>query len=233
MKYTLLYRTTSLVAFGIVAATVLAVQAQAQTPCPTQYGGTSYGSAPCPQNLVVNKLVRNPITGSFVENLLEGDAAYSPRSEVIYELKITNSGNTDFDRVQVQDTVEAELRNPRLVDVTQVEVIETPDQQTLRFVIRSLKAGETRSVMVKAEVVDGVTVPEGKSRKCEVTNTVRVETSGQQPDDDTADLCIVPPGTEEILGAKSLPQAGLSDVAPMLPFAGLALTGIALFIKRK
>ncbi len=234
MKMTQLIRKTYLVIVGILAAGVLSGTAYAdEVLCPTQYGSTQYGTTPCPQNLVVNKLVRNPITGSYVENLLEGDAAYSPRSEVVYEVRVTNSSNTDFDRVQVQDTVEAELKNPRVVDVSQVETIETPDQQTLRFVVRNVKAGETRTVLVKAEVVSDVRVESGKSRKCEITNKVKVEASGQQPDEDTADLCVVPPTSPEVLGAVTLPKAGLEDITPMLPFAGLAFTGIALFIKKK
>lgn len=234
MKMTQLIRKTYLVIVGILAAGVLSGTASAdEVLCPTVYGATQYGTTTCPQNLVVNKLVRNPITGSYVENLLDGDAAYSPRSEVIYEVRITNSSNTDFDRVQVEDTVEAELRNPRVVDVSQVETIETPDQQTLRFVVRNVKAGETRTVLVKAEVVSDVKVEAGKSRKCEITNKVKVETSNQQPDEDTADLCVVTPGAEEVLGAVTLPKAGLADLGPMLPFMGMTITGIALFIKKK
>lgn len=234
MKINQLIRKIPFILVGILAMGVLSTAASAdEVLCPTQYGSTQYGTTPCPQNLVVNKLVRNPITGSFVENLLDGDAAYSPRSEVIYEVRITNSSNTDFDRVQVQDNVESELRNPRVVDTSQVETIETPDQQTLRFVVRNVKAGETRTVLVKAEVVSDVKVEAGKSRKCEITNKVKVEASNQQPDEDSADLCVVTPGTQEVLGAVTLPKAGLADLGPMLPFMGLTITGIALFMKRK
>lgn len=219
---------------GLLLVTVMSGKAQADeaVQCPTQYGA-QYGQAPCPANLQVNKLVRNPITGVFVENLLRGDAAYSPRSEIIYELRITNSSNTDFDSVQVTDTVEPELTNPRVVDPSLVETIETPDKQTLRFVIRHLKASETRSILIKAEVVSGVSVAQGDDRKCEITNFVKVETSGQQPDEDTADLCVILPGAGEVLGAKAIPEAGVSDVLPLVPFMGMGISGIALFLKRK
>ncbi|MEK7165517.1 MAG: hypothetical protein AAB874_01770 [Patescibacteria group bacterium] len=218
---------------GLALVMFAVTHVSAETICnTTQYGGTQYGGTSCPQNLVVNKLVRNPITGVYVENLLSGDAAYSPRSEVVYELRITNSGSSDFDRVQVEDRVESELVNPKPVEPGIVETIEYPNKQTVRFVIRNLKSGETRSVLVKAEVVSDVATGD-QNRKCEVTNTVRVEAANQQPDEDSADLCIVTPQTPQVLGAKGLPEAGISDYLPLVPFMGMGLTGIMLILKKK
>lgn len=215
---------------GLLLVTVMSgkIMADEAIQCPTQYGGAQYGTTPCPQNLAVNKLVRNPITGFFVENLLRGDATYSPGSEVVYELKIFNSSNQSFDTVTITDTVEPELKDPRLVDPSQAVNVSNPDNRTLKFDVKDLKAGETRTIKVKATVVDTVTPPTGDDKKCEVTNKVRVETAGQQPDEDTADLCI----QVSVLGKVSLPEAGIADYLPLLPFAGMSITGIALFLKR-
>lgn len=214
---------------GLVLVMLFAGKASADVQCPAQYGSAQYGTVSCPANLQINKLVRNPITGFFVENLLRGDATYSPKSEVVYELKIFNSSNQSFDTVTVTDTVEAELKDPRLVDPNQAVNVSNPDNRTLKFDIKNLAAGETRTILVKATVVDTVTPPAGDDKKCEVTNKVRVEAEGQQPDEDSADLCI----QVQVLGKVSLPEAGIADYLPLLPFAGMSITGIALFMKRK
>ncbi len=74
--------------------------------CTTQYGNGQYGEEVCvPTEIAVDKQVRNPVTGVFVENLLAGDASYSPGSEVVYKLVIKNNDTVDFSEVFVKDTL--------------------------------------------------------------------------------------------------------------------------------
>ena len=199
-------------------------------PCPTQYGSGQYGGAPCPQNLTVNKQVRNPITGTYVENLLAGDATYSLKSEVVYSLKITNTSSASMSSVLVTDTLPAELKDAKVVDATRVtEEKYDASNRKLTFKLSGLGAGETRDILVKATVIDSVSVESGKDKKCEVKNYVKVETTGVNPDEDTAELCI----QTQVLGKTTLPSAGVEDVLPLVPFMGMGLTGIGLFLKRK
>lgn len=217
--------------FGLVVVFASVAKADnGQTPCPTQYGSGQYGNTPCPQNVSVNKQIRNPITGAYVENLLSGDATYSPRSEVVYSLKISNSSNATMSSVLVTDTLPQELKDGKVVDPNQVvEENYNGSSRVLTFKINDLKAGETRDIVIKATVVDSIQAPEGKDKKCEVKNHVKVEAAGQTGDEDTAELCI----QTQVLGKSTLPKAGVEDVLPMLPFMGMGISGVMLLLKKK
>lgn len=214
-----------------MAALPIVSRAEAET-CTTQYGNGQYGTTTCvPTDLSVDKQVRNPITGVFVENLLSGDATYSPNSEVTYLLRIHNSSNQDFATVQVTDTVPDTMINPKVDEPDQDKVrdVKNPDNRTLVFVLKdTLKAGETREVKVKAMVRDVSVFPKDKSLVCDITNKSQV-TAEDRSDEDTASLCV----TKDVLGVTTLPQAGPEDYLPLLPFVGMGITGMALIFKRR
>lgn len=216
---------------GFMAALPIVSVAQAET-CTTQYGNGQYGTTTCvPTDLSVDKQVRNPITGVFVENLLSGDATYSPNSEVTYLLRIHNSSNQDFATVQVTDAVPDTMVNPKVDESDQDKVrdVKNPDNRTLVFVLKdTLKAGETREIKVKAMVRDVSVFPKDKSLICDVTNKAQV-TAEDRSDEDTASLCV----TKDVLGVTTLPSAGPEDYLPLLPFVGMGITGMALIFKRK
>src|SRR3989344_8963876 len=126
----------SLLTILLGAVAIMAAKSVYADSCPTQYGNGQYGTTACPPtDLVIDKKVRNPITGVFVENLLSGDATYSPGSEVSFHLKITNSGNQNFATVQVTDRLPDRLVNPKVdePDLSKVRDVKNPDSKTLVF----------------------------------------------------------------------------------------------------
>lgn len=187
-----------------------------------------YGTSACPPtDLTINKQVRNPITGVFVENLVDGDAAYSPNTTATYMLKITNSGNTTFNTVQVTDTVPDKMTNPKVSDSDKDKVtnVTNPDNRTITFVLKdALRAGETREV--KIEVTIGTNF--GSVKTCSLVNTARV-TADDRSNSDSAALCVI----TSVSGSTTLPKAGPEDYLPLLPFLGTGITGLALFLKRR
>ncbi|HCM38219.1 MAG: hypothetical protein UV61_C0019G0030 [Candidatus Gottesmanbacteria bacterium GW2011_GWB1_43_11] len=192
-----------------------------------------YGTDACPPtDLTINKTVRNPITGVFVENLVSGDATYSPKDVVIFNLSIHNGSNRSFSTVQITDTLPERLTDPKVdeSDLNKVKDIKNPDSKTLVFLLKDeLKAGESRDVKVKATVVG--TFPTTKTLFCGSGDGLEnrsLVTAEDRRDDDTASLCV----QTQVLGVTTLPQAGPEDYLPLLPFAILGTVGIALFIKR-
>lgn len=198
------------------AFTFSAGSANAQS-CTTQYGTTTC----VPADLTLNKEVRNPITGLFVENLGTTDATFSPGSEILYRLMIKNASGETFNPVTVRDVF------PEFVTFVSGPGTYDTASRTLTFTLENVIAGETRRVEVLAKVADKNAFPSGKSFRC-VTNYAKA-TAPSRPDgdEDTAQFCI----QTEVLGVTTLPVAGFDSLALLVPFAGLGLTGFALLKK--
>jgi uncharacterized repeat protein (TIGR01451 family) len=178
--------------------------------CTTQYGGTQTCR---PSDLLINKLVKNPVNGNFVENLSSSDPSFSPGSEVLFQLTIKNVSGETFNPVVVKDVLPSYLTfvsGPGTYDAA---------SRTLTFTLNNLIAGETRNIQIMAKVL-----PTTVSFVC-VTNyaEARADIVGRH-DSDTAQFCIQTTTT--------LPVAGYNDLLLLVPFAGLALTGIALLKKK-
>lgn len=193
---------------------------KALAECTTQYGGSS-GCTPA--DLYINKQVKNPITGLFVENLSTTDATFSPGSEIVYRLTIRNGSGETFDPVTVRDTFPSYLNfsaGPGSYDSS---------SRTLTFNLEKLIAGQSKTVEIVAKVEPKSAFPAGKSFFC-VVNSARVSAPARpEGAEDSAQACL----QTEVLGAKVLPVAGFNDLLLVLPFAGIGLSGIALLLKRK
>ncbi len=196
-------------------------------------GCGQYGQPACPPtDLTVNKQVKHPVTGVFLENLVASDDAYSPGATVTFLLKITNSSNRDFSTVSVTDTLSERMVDPRLdeADKDKVTDVKNPDSRTLVFVLKeALKAGETREVKVTAKVVTDF--PSTKDKFCGSDDKLEnkaVVKAEDRTSEDKATLCVV----TKVAGAKELPEAGPVDYLPVVPFIASGFIGIALIVKR-
>lgn len=192
----------------------LAPKALAQT-CTNQYGA----EVACqPVDLTINKMVKHPTSGVFVENIVSSDTPYSPGTEVLYRLVIRNASGETHNPVTVTDQLPVEL-----TFISGPGVYSTPGKPggVLTFKLENVIAGETRTqeVLVKVEPATPT--------KCDIVNTARV-TSPARPsgDDDTVSICVSK-------AAPTLPVAGFDDLLLILPFVGTALGGLAILKKGK
>lgn len=203
--------TALLIALGSL---VIATKSVSADEC----GGT-YQPACQPVDLTVNKMVKNPTSGVFVENLTSNDPTYSVGSDVLFRLTVKNSSGETYNPVSVRDVLPEHL--------TFVSGPGTYDSasRTLTFTMENLVAGESRTVEILTRVVN---VANDAALFCEL-NFVKV-TAPARPngDDDTAQFCV----QTNVLGATTLPVAGYNDLVVILPFAAAALGGIALLKKK-
>lgn len=182
--------------------------------CTNQYGA----SVACqPVDLTVNKQVKHPTSGVFVENIVATDTPYSPGSEVLYRIIVRNASGETHNPVTITDQLPADL-----TFVSGPGTYSTPGKPggTLTYSLENLIAGQTRSQEVLVKV-------ESKTpTKCDIVNTARA-TSPARPngDSDTVSICVS-------TVAPTLPVAGFDDLLLILPFVGTALGGIALLKKR-
>lgn len=188
-----------------------------QSGCVPVYGG----GVQCPRvgQVLIDKTVRNPSTGLFVDNLGPSDPKYRPEWTVTFRLVIKNSGDQTLDKVTVSD------RLPDFVDFTSGPGNYDSKTKTLTFEILNLTGGASQTFEIKARVVHVAVLPQDKNIVC-VVNNVEAVTSSQK-DSDTSQLCI-----EKEVVVPSVPSAGPEHW--ILSFAGLttALT-IGLYLRKK
>lgn len=185
--------------------------------CTNQYGT----SVECPNNrVVINKKVRYPTNVNlFVENLTANDAAYSPGSEVEYDIAVTNTSTTDYATVTVIDFL------PNTVVFVSGPGRYEASANKLTYEISDLKAGATVHNRILVKVKDISAFPQDLT--CDVVNKVTVTAPENQSDEDTSSLCV----QTKVLGVSTLPVAGFEDYAYMLPFIALAIIGFGILAK--
>lgn len=170
---------------------------------------------PTVSNIVLNKQVKNPSNGQFVENLNANDYKFLAGQEISFKLEIRNTGQTDLNNVQVKD---------RLPD--QLNFVSGPgkfDQssRTLNFTIDKLSPGESKTFEIKAKVNDPLTMTTCLTNYAEV----RVNELFAQ---DNAVFCI----ESKILGTTTteLPKTGPTEnMLMLLGSTGFLILGIYLF----
>ena len=183
------------------------------------------GSQNCKSSdLIINKQVKNPITNIFVENLTTNDPTFAPGSEIDYRLIITNNSGETFNP-HVKDTLPPYVTG--FIGGAPGTFSFDTSTHILTFDMQNLIAGETRAYDLRFRIADVSQFPTGKSLFC-VTNMAEAFALNRS-DKDTAQACLQ---NGQVSGVTTLPVAGFNDFALLLPFAGVALGGIALLKKK-
>ncbi len=189
--------------------------------CEPVYGGGErcWGTG----EIIIDKVVRNPGTGAFVDNLGVNDPKFAPDQEVLYQIQVKNIGQGTFAKVNVKDTF------PNYLDFVWGPLGWDANARELRFDLSDLKPGETRKFEVMAKVFGTSRLPEDKSLIC-VVNTARVEAEGKS-DEDQAQICF----EKKVLGVTQLPPTG--QVQGLMIAFGLIVTTLMgaklAFVKQK
>ena len=123
--------------------------------------------------LQLDKEIWDQDSAQYVDNLSLNHHRFQASEEVIFKLKITNTGDEKFDTVHVKDTL------PTYLYLTQGD---------LEFDLHNLDPSETIEKTIKAKVVSSNQLPNDKSVIC-VLNTGEVWANGES-DKDTSQLCI-------------------------------------------
>lgn len=176
----------------------------------------SYGTTTVPNDLTVNKLVKNPITNVFVENLGSNDPTFSPGSTITYRLYVKN-GSGETMRTTLKDTL------PQYLSFESASVASSYDaaNKIVTMDLGDMISGSDKTIEVKAKVANRASFDKNHTVFC-TTNYSKV-TSPARPngDDDTANACIT-------TGTAHLPVAGVNDIAMLIPF--LSMGGVGTFL---
>lgn len=187
------------------------VNAQFNPACPSVYG------AKCPTgNLFIDKKVRNPQSGEFIESLSSNGPTFLPGQEVQFRIEVRNNGNAELQGIQVQD---------RLPDF--VEFVSGPgnfSNRTLSWTIDRLGAGEFRLFDVKVRI-NGKGIADGITCLTNFSSAQKDQMSAQ----DSSVFCV----QTKVLGVTSeLPRTGPAQTGLVL-LASVGMLGASGFFYRK
>lgn len=219
----------SIFAFTTFALMASAQGVRADTGCQPIYGG----GQTCVQvgNVVINKTVQNPQTGSFADNLNINDPKFAPASSATFNITVTNTGSSTINKVTLKDTL------PQFVSFTSGPGSFDSNTKVLTFDVSDLKAGESRTFTVVAKVTDAGQLPADQGITCVVNQALATAENGQQSSDNSQ-FCIQKPVLGETKGGLKVFPAPQVTTTPatgpeMLPLIGLIPTGVFGFLLRR
>jgi uncharacterized repeat protein (TIGR01451 family) len=180
-----------------------------------QYGGTTE-----PGKVIVDKLVRHPQTGKYVDNLGLEDSMYSASATVFYKIIIENVGKSTLSEVHVTDYLPIYLQ---YVSGGNYESV----NREVKFTFDNVAPGDRRSTVLQVKVYSLSQLPAEKTILCPI-NKVVAYSSQDGSDEDTAQLCI----KKKPMVEKEAPKAG-DPLALAMGFGSLTTLIGGLKLKRK
>lgn len=186
------FKTVLFITGLVLSSFIFSKSAFADAGCVPVYGG----GVQCPRagQVLINKSVKNPSTGVFVDNLGPADPKYRPLWIVTFRLVVNNSGDDSLDKVTVTDKL------PSYIDFMSGPGTYDAKNKTLTFDVNNLAGGTSQTFEIKAKV-SNVTLPTDKSMVCPV-NVVDAA-AGSQTDHDESQFCI-----EKQMVVPAVPKAG-------------------------
>lgn len=198
------------------------------TNCQPVYGGGQ--TCVTTEKLVLNKTVRNPQNGSYVDNLSLNDPRYFGGQSVSFQLTVTNSGDKAFNEVSVSDTL------PNYVEKASGPGSFDSKTNTITFKVLNLVPGESRTFTVTGMLVDSSKLPLNQGVTC-LVNQAQAQANGQESRDNSQ-FCVekqiaTTKGGLPVMQAPNMTQSP-STGPEMLPLLGLLPgAGFGFWLRRK
>lgn len=211
--------------FLIASFLTLVTAVHADGECSTSYGGTTTCE---PKDLTINKMVQDPITGAFVENITT--SKFSQGDKVVFKLEVKNTSGQTFKNVHVKDNVpdnfvidDADVN--RVNSDGKKDISISSDKKWVDIRLDQFTAGSTAEFFVWTHLVGPYASEDSFCR-----DNWAFVTSDERPNGDRnfARVCV----QNKVLGTTTLPAAGAEDLLIMLPFALTGLTGLTLLKKK-
>lgn len=187
---------TSIVVILIISTSTIFASAG----CVPVYGGGV--SCPRPAEVLLNKTVRNPATGVYVDNILPTDNTnYRPGSIVPFHIKVQNSGDETLSEVSVTDSI------PSFTDFSSIDAVAEnanydSNTRKLTFTVSNLAGNTSRTLTLNLRVVSDAALPANKTLVCPI-NIVDAVSSNNGTDHDESQFCV-----QRVTEVPQIPKAG-------------------------
>jgi len=179
--------------------------------CEQQYGG---GETCYEGELRLDKVVKNPSSGTYVDNLFSSDPNFSADQDVWFRLTIKNTGSDDLNDVEVKD------KFPNYVLFVSGPGSWNDSDKTLTWKIDHLSPGESKDYEIKGKIVSEGSLPSDSGTYC-VTNYGEAKKDNKSASD-TSQLCI----TKKVLGMATMPKTGSNIILTILLLVTFSSFGI-------
>lgn len=227
--------TLSVIYLSLIVSTVSASGDQIYDGEPVYGGAPVYGGTPVygggvivsRGEMLLDKKVKNPATGEFVDHLGPTDPKYKAQSIVTFQIVLRNAGEQTIDTISVVDTL------PKYLDFMSGPGSYDKEENTLTFTVENLAGGTSQTFEVKGRVVHPALLPEDKNIICPTSderqpvNVVNTFIDKGQEDHDESQYCI-----ERELEVPQIPQAG-PEVTTFLGLGISLVAGVTLRKKNK
>ena len=204
-----------------------AESAFADSACQPQYGG---GQTCEPTgNILVNKTVKDPISGNFVDNLDINNTKFAPLQVVQFRITVTNVGNIPLSNIAIKDIF------PQFVKFISGVGTFDENSNSLNITVDNLNVNESKTFEIAAQVTTNDRLPNDKGVIC-VTNQAVALIPGVQKSDNS-EFCIQKQEQVTKDGLKVFTPVEVKKTPAtgpeMLPLIGLIPSGIAGFLLRR
>ena len=156
-----------------------------------QYGGEAEAG-----QVMVDKMVRNPLTNEYVDNLGLNDAKFSAEGIVFFKITVQNTGGSTLNKINVTDYLPVYLQ---YVSGGNYDA----NSRQITFTFTNVSPGERRSTVLQAKVYSLSNLPAAKTILCPV-NKVYASSPQDGSDEDTAQFCI----EKKPIVKKEVPKSG-------------------------
>lgn len=180
-KESLMKKLLLTVAFLFSLFAFSSVSSHALVTCQPIYGGGQ--SCVTVGSVVINKLVQNPTTKQFVDNLTLNDPRFQPGQAVTFKIDLTNTSNVTINRITLRDIF------PQYVSFVSGAGNFDKNTKTLSFEVINLLPNETRVFTIQGKIVDKAQLTSSQGITC-VVNEVVATTNDNQMAQDNSQLCI-------------------------------------------
>ncbi len=211
----------------LIGGLLLAGTVVADGNCTPLYGG----GVTCPKRgeMIIDKQVKNPLDGNFVDNITEFDTKsyFEPQEEVVFRIFVRNTGGDTIDEIKVTDIW------PEFITFVSGPGEYKKDEGrngTLTFYVNNLASGESREYWVYGKAFDTGNLPEPLI--CKIQNRGQVRASEDRFNEDTSEFCIERGGKKVIPPIKEIPKTGAG--VQIVSFAALSsVLGAGFVLRRK
>ena len=179
MKSLILLAITLTILF-LLTSPVFAAGTDNSGGCQPIYGGGE--TCPPATTLSVNKQVKDPDTGDYVDSLGLTDPRYTPGDVVPFQITVKNTSNSDITNITVKDVF------PQFVDFLSGSGTFDSGSHTLSFTIDKLSAGDIKVFFISGKVVDKASLPADEGVSCVVNQAIATANNVQAQDN--SQFCI-------------------------------------------
>ena len=169
--------------------------------CVEQYGG---GETCYEGELRLDKAVKNPSSGTYIDNLYASDPNFSADQEIWFRLTVKNTGEDDLNNIEVKD------KFPNYVLFVSGPGSWNDSEKTLTWTIDHLSPNESKDYEIKGRIVGEGSLPSDSGTYC-VTNYGEAKKDNKIASD-TSYFCI----GKKVLGMTTMPKTGANLILTII-----------------